>query len=349
MLTFPTSQFATTRSIVAFCVVAPLFYPALAPAALKVVTTTTPLASIARSVGGQHIAVESICDGTQDPHFIRARPSYMRTLASADLFIRVGLELEQSWESLLLRGSRNSRVQVGAPGHLDTSKGIQLRDVPSGNMDRSMGDVHGLGNPHYWLDPLNGRLIARAIAERLVQLDQAHSADYRENSRRFVDSLDRKMFGGALVQKIGGDALWAAEVSGQLANVLKQHQAESLLAGWKKDAESFQQASVVTFHRSWSYFTGRFGINVVGYLEPKPGIHPGPGHLQSIIATTRTKNAKLLLLEPFYDQSVANYVSEHASVPVLVAPNAPARATGGEGYVATIDYLVAALKRAVAE
>ena len=166
-----------------FCAVMVLFGAGLCQAKdkLNIVTTTTPLASIAEAVGGNLVSVTSIGSGDEDPHFIAAKPSFMMKAKKADLWIRIGLELEIGYEGLILQGSRNPRIQINTPGHLDASEGIMKLEVPTARIDRSMGDVHPMGNPHYWLDPYNGRIIARNICNRLKQLDPQHAADYDAN------------------------------------------------------------------------------------------------------------------------------------------------------------------------
>lgn len=173
---------------------------------LNIVTTTTNLASIAEAVGGEHVSVTSIGSGDEDPHFIQAKPSFMMKAKKADLWICVGMELEIGYEGLILQGSRNPRIQIDAPVHLDVSEGIIKLEVPTGKIDRSMGDVHPLGNPHYWLDPYNGRIIAANICRRLKQLDPQHTDDYDRNLAAFLLKLDNAMFGEKLVAAVGGHA-----------------------------------------------------------------------------------------------------------------------------------------------
>jgi zinc/manganese transport system substrate-binding protein len=188
---------------------------------LNVVATTTNLASIAEAVGGDHVNVSAISTGKEDPHFIAAKPSYMLKAKKADLWIRVGLELEIGYEGLILEGSRNVRIHVGSPGHLDASEGIAALEVPTGKVSRSMGDVHPLGNPHYWLDPHNGRIIARNICRRLKQLDPEHAGDYDRNLAAFLRNLDNAMFGAKLVEAVGGEKLWKMQSDGTLDGSLK--------------------------------------------------------------------------------------------------------------------------------
>ena len=192
---------------------------AAAPAAgkkLQIVTTTTDLKAIAEAVGGAYVSVNSISSGRQDPHFIDAKPSYMLKLRKADLFIRIGLELERGWERLILEGSRNRSILIGSKGHLDASAGVRRLEVPTGVVDRSMGDVHPLGNPHYWLDPYNARIIAGTIARRLGELDPEHEDQYARSAASFSRQVDIAMFGSALQEGEDAEGLWQRRDDGNL-------------------------------------------------------------------------------------------------------------------------------------
>jgi zinc/manganese transport system substrate-binding protein len=322
--------------------------PALASAKVRVVTTTMDLASITAAVGGEHVGVESICASGQDPHYIQARPSFMRTLADAHLFIRIGLELETAWEAPLLRGSRNEKIQLGAPGHLDVSEGVTKLGLPSQAVDRSMGDVHGQGNPHYWLDPYNGRVIARAIADRLGKVDPDHAPDYARQLAGFTRRLDEMMFGEKLVAKLGGDALWREDNAKTLQAFLGKQRAVVDPAGWRGRAVAVAGMPIVTFHASWTYLANRFELAVVETLEPKPGIPPSPGHLVSVIRTAQERKARLILVEPYYDRKVADFVSGKTGVPVAVVANDAASASP-TAYLEMIERVVAVLAKAAGQ
>jgi len=311
--------------------------PLHAAPALQVVTSTTDLASLVKQIGGEAVSVESICAGDQDPHFIQARPSFMRSLADADLFVRIGLDLERAWEEPLLRGSRNSKVQIGNDGHLDLSTNIRKLGLPSGSLDRSMGDVHALGNPHYWLDPYNGRIMAIAIAERLTRLAPAHAAAFASNRDRFLKTLDGRMFGNGLVERFGGDKLWQLDNDGQLDTFLSGQGATNQLGGWRAQVPRLAKTPLVTFHKSWSYFAQRFRVPVVAQLEPKPGIPPSPGHLLGIIKAIRAQGVRLIIIEPYYDRKVAEFVSKKTNIPVRVIANATGGAAGTDDYLAMLD------------
>ncbi len=278
---------------------------------LNVVTTTTNLASIAESVGGEHVSVTSIGSGNEDPHFIQAKPSYMMKARKADLWIRVGLELEIGYEGLILQGSRNPRIQINTPGHLDASEGILKLELPTGKVDRSMGDVHPMGNPHYWLDPYNGKIIAKNICQRLKQLDPEHTEDYDRNLAAFLSKLDNAM------------------------------------AGWVAKLKPFEHSKIVTYHRSWPYFANRFNLDVVAELEPKPGIPPGPGHILEVINTMKSEKAGVILMEPFYNRDDAEAVAKKTGANVVVVPNAVNEQV--KDYIAMLDNVVNRLSDALSE
>src|SRR5262245_50495268 len=225
----------------------------LAVAKLKVVTTTSDLRSIAEAVGGDKVDVASIGTGHEDPHFIDAKPSTMVLAHDADLWIRIGLELEIGYENLILDGARNPKIRIGTQGHLDASEGVIRLEVPTGKVDRSMGDIHPLGNPHYWLDPLNGRIMAKHIAARLSELDLANAPYYADHRKAFEHRLDEAMFGPRLLASNDGATLWVSMVKGQFDTFLKAHGGDAALGGWYGAMRPLAGTKVITYHRSWSY------------------------------------------------------------------------------------------------
>ncbi len=329
---------------------------------LNIVTTTTNLESISESVGGEHVNVSSISTGKEDPHFIEAKPSYMLKAKNADLWIRIGLELEIGYEGLILDGSRNQRIRIGSPGHLDVCAGIIPLEVPTQSMkiDRSMGDVHPLGNPHYWLDPYNGRIIAKNICQRLKQLDPEHARDYDRNLAAFLLKLDNAMFGDKLVEAIGGERLWQMQSEGTLDRFIKDHNEKNqqikqakedmfLLDGWLARLKPFEHSKIVTYHRSWSYFAHRFNLNVVGELEPKPGIPPGPSHILEVINIMKSEKVGIVLMEPFYNRNDADAVAKRTGAKVALAAVAVNSQKGTDDYIAMFDNIVTRLSSALSE
>ncbi len=246
---------------------------------LNVMTSTTDLASLAQEVGGDRISVDSIAKGYQDPHFVEAKPSFLLKLRNADLLIAVGLELEIGWLPPLVTQSGNPRIQPGAAGYLDASQFAELLEIPKGQITRAMGDVHPQGNPHYWLDPDNGRRIAKGIANKLAEMDPADGSYFQQ---RFAD-FDKR--------------LTAAEQN------------------WDAQMRPYAGRKVVTYHNSWPNFAKHFHLNVIGYVEPRPGIPPSPSHTLDLINEMKRQNVKIIMVEPYFD---------------LKTPNAIARETGGK-------------------
>jgi zinc/manganese transport system substrate-binding protein len=270
---------------------------ATASAQLKVVTSTTDLYDIAKAVGGNKITATHIGEGYQDPHFIEAKPSFVLQLRKADVWAFVGLDLEIGWMPLLLQGARNPKLQQGQPGYVDVSKVIPVLDMARGNVDRSQGDVHPLGNPHYWLDPENGRRIAKVFRETFSQLDAKNASVYEANEKAFTQRLD------------------AAERS------------------WQADLAKIKGKPVVAWHTSWRYFAGYTGMNIVGFMEPKPGVPPSPSHLAGLIQTMKQTGAKVIVMEPFYDRKMADVVARQTGAKVLVLPPSVGGTKGLNDYI----------------
>jgi zinc/manganese transport system substrate-binding protein len=281
-------------------------------AAIKVVTTLPDLAALTREVGGDKVKVDALARGYQDPHFVEAKPSFILKLHSADLLVLVGRELEIGWLPPLIQQSRNKKVQVGANGYLDASLTVRILEIPTGQITRAMGDVHPLGNPHYWLDPENGRRMAAAIRDRLSQMSPGDAAYF---AARYAD-FDRR-----------------------LAEAEKR---------WDGLMAPYKGLKVVTYHRSWPNFAKRFGLEVVGYVEPRPGIPPSPSHTLELIATMKDLGVKILLVEPYFDLKTPRSIARETGAKVLVMPPS----VGGEKEIGDyfklfdydVDLLVAAIK-----
>ena len=285
--------------------------PRVAQGQLKVVTSTTDLYDIAREVGGNKITATHIGEGYQDPHFIEAKPSFVRQLRNADVWAFVGLDLEIGWMPVLLDGARNPKIRQGGSGYLDVSTAVPVLDRPQGNIDRSMGDVHPLGNPHYWLDPENGRRIARLFKARFTQLDPSNAATYDANEKAFEARLN------------------AAE------------------KGWQSELATIKGKPVVAWHTSWRYFAEYTGMNIVAFMEPKPGVPPSPSHLYEVIQTVKRTGAKAIVMEPFYDRKVADLVAKQTGIKVLILPPSVGGVKGLDDYIQLMKYDVSQLATAV--
>jgi len=248
---------------------------------LNVVTATTDLAALAQEVGGDKINVESIAKGYQDPHFVEAKPSFLLRLRQADLLIVVGLQLEIGWLPPLITQSGNSRIQVGANGYLDASQFAEILEIPQGSITRAMGDVHPLGNPHYWLDPDNGRRVAKGIAGKLGEMDPEDAAYFQQ---RFQD-FDRRL--------VEADKKWQTEM------------------------KPFHGRKVVTYHNSLPNFAKHFGLNVVGFVEPRPGIPPTPSHTLDVINMMKRDNVKAIMVEPYFDRKTPDSIARETGAVVV--------------------------------
>ena len=278
---------------------------------LNVMTSTEDLAALAREVGGQHAQVDSIARGYQDPHFVEAKPSFLLKLQKADLLVVVGLDLEIGWLPPLITQSRNARIQVSAPGYLDASASAEILDKPTGQVTRAMGDVHPLGNPHYWLDPENGRRIAKSIADKMAQLDPEDAAYF---AQRYQD-FDRRL--------------------------------QEATKRWEQEMAPLKGISVITYHSSWPNFAERFGIQVVGYIEPKPGIPPTPSHTLEIINQIKKDNIKLILVEPYFDLKTPNAIAQQSGAKVVVMLPSVGGVPEVKDYLQLFDYDIRLLKTAL--
>jgi ABC-type Zn uptake system ZnuABC Zn-binding protein ZnuA len=273
-----------------------------AAAQLKVVTSTEDLASLAREVGGDKVAVESIGRGYQDPHFVEAKPSFITKLAKADLLIAVGRELEIGWLPPLITQSRNPKIQVGSAGYLDASLNVRILEIPTGQITRAMGDVHPLGNPHYWLEPGNGRRIAQAIQQKFSELSPKDAAVF---AARYAD-FDKR--------------LTAAEQR------------------WDAAMAPYKGTKIVTYHRSWPNFAERFGLDVIGYVEPKPGIPPSTQHTIELIQEIKRQSVKVILVEPYFDLKTPEAISRETGAQVLVMTPSVGGVPEAADYFKLFDY-----------
>ncbi len=313
-------------------------YPAMAAEKIKIATTTTDLASIARYVGGDRVEVTSLATGREDPHHIAAKPTYMIAAREADLWIRIGMELEIGYEPLILDGSRNEKIRIGSQGHLDTSSGVLRLEVPTQKVDRSMGDVHPQGNPHYMLDPLNGRIVAKTIAQRLAKLAPEHTVYFTERLKAFRKELDEHMFGKELVNKIGGGKLWEYQLKGRLETVLGKE--KDTLGGWYGKMKPHLGKKMITYHRNWSYFVHRFGLNATMQLEPKPGIPPSPGRLTEVIQHVKDQKIEVLIMANYFSRQACDLVAEQTGITVVELPMFPGSIPEATDYITLFDILV---------
>lgn len=278
---------------------------------IKVVTTTTDLKSITELVGGNKVSVSSIATGFQNPHFVDPKPSYIISLSNADLFVTVGLDLETGWSPQLLTSSRNTRIQKGTAGYVDASAGIGLLQVPNA-VNRGEGDIHIYGNPHYWLDPLNGKVIARNIADGLERIDPSNKTFYEGNLQNFYKKINEK------------------------------------LAEWQTKMAAFKGSKIIAYHNEWCYFEKRFGLEIVDFMEPKPGIPPTPSQLVKVIREVTANKIKVIISSPYFTTSSSDVVAKQTGVKELTLATSVNAFDTIKNYFDLFDYninqLIAVLK-----
>ncbi len=282
-----------------------------AAAALKVVATTSEYGALAAAIGGDRVTVTTIAKPTEDPHFVDARPSQIVAMSRADVLIEGGAELEIGWLPPLLEGARNSKILSGAPGRVVASEGVQLLDIPQ-TADRSQGDTHLAGNPHFMLDPENAKIVAAHLARAFAGLDAAGTASYQANLAALTAAIDAKM------------------------------------KEWSAALAPYKGRQIVTYHPTWRYFCRRFGLEANLFLEPKPGIPPSPPHLAEVIAKMAAQNIRVLLVEPYQPRKTAESVAAHNGALVVDVCQFPGAIPGTTTYLDLIDTNVKRIAAALA-
>ena len=278
--------------------------------ALKVVTTTPEYAAIATAIGGDQVKVTALAKPTEDPHFVDAKPSHIVALSKADVLIEGGADLEVGWLPPLIEGARNAKINAGGPGHVRASEGIQLLDVPA-VLDRSLGDLHAAGNPHFMKDPMNAKVVASHVCDVFCKLDAASCAAYQKNRDAFNAKLASKM------------------------------------DEWSKALAPFKGKPIVTYHPTWRYFAARFGLVSDVYLEPKPGIPPSPPHLSEVMQKMNEQKIGVVLVEPFQSRKTAEAVAQRTGAAVVDVCQFPGGLPGTDDYVALLDADVKAISSAL--
>lgn len=283
--------------------------PAIAD--LKVATSLSDLASVAQAVGGNHVTAISLCKGYEDPHFVPAKPSLMKAIQNADVFVSVGLELDGGWLPLVIPGSRNPKIQPGSKGFVDASEGVEVLDKPVGTVSRAEGDIHPLGNPHYYCDPENLVIVANHLADVFGQLDPTNATDYEANAKAF----DKKM-------------------------------KESLVL-WEKKLKPFKGSGVVSFHENFKYFAERFGLKIFGTVEPKPGIPPNPRHTAELAEAMKAAGVKVVIYQPYHDAEASEGLAKKADALALEIPTEVGGMPQAKDAFSKFDFIVDALAKAL--
>lgn len=285
---------------------------ALTVAKLRVVATTPDLAALAREIGGTAVDVTALAKPTEDPHYVDAKPSHIVTLNRADVLIEGGAELELGWLPPLLESARNSKIAAGAPGRVVASHGIAMKEIPV-TFDRSKGDVHALGNPHFLLDPLNAKIVAATLAEHFAQIEPGSAGVFKANLQAFNTRMDAK------------------------------------LAEWQQRLKPYRGAKIVTYHKDFGYLADRFGLNVVETLEPKPGIAPSPAHLAQVIGAMKSQGARVILIQPYQKRKTAESVARQTGAAVLELSQQPGARPATSTYFDLMDHIVGSLATAFHE
>ena len=283
-----------------------------AGAEVKVITASTDLKYICERIGGELVKVESMASGEQDLHMVEPRPSMVFKLKKADMVVRVGLDLDM-WLDSLINAAKNGRLFYGQPGYVDASVGIPLLEKPEGKVDASMGDIHIYGNPHYWLDPANGKVMAKNILAGLKRAMPEHAARLDSNYAQFAQELD------------------------------------SRLDGWTRRMAPLKGLKIVTYHSSWPYFAARFGLDVAGHVEPKPGIPPSASHLDGLVKKMKAENIRVILTETYYPRKGPDFLAGKTGVRVVTAPVSAGGAGGIKTYFDVFDRVIEGLEKAAAD
>lgn len=315
-------------------IIAIFFMGTLAPATawakkIDVVVTQTAFKSIAQYIGSNKVSVSAIVKGNQDPHIVRPKPSLATKLKKAELFVATGLDLEL-WAPPLVDMSNNPTIRSGQKGYVSASAGIKVSEKPT-TVSRAEGDVHIYGNPHIHTSPLNGKIIAENICTGLCKIAPKDCSTFKQNLGKFKNEVDEKTFGKQLVNMLGEKTLTRLTEQGKLYSFLESNKYKGkklidLLGGWMKKGMPLRNLKVVTFHKNWGYFTTAFGIDVVGYMEPKPGIPPSPGHVSSLIEKMKKDNVTVMLAANYFDTGKVRSIAKKVNANAVITSLSP----GGE-------------------
>jgi zinc/manganese transport system substrate-binding protein len=287
--------------------------PAHADQKLQVATSLTDLASVARFVGGEHVKAQSLCKGYQDPHYVPAKPSLMKAIQHADVYVSTGLELDIGWLPLVLPGSRNPQIQPGRKGFVDASDGVPVLEKPTGTVSRGEGDVHPLGNPHYYADPKNLEIVADHLAEVFTRLDPKNAHDYAQNAAAFKERM------------------------------------EASLKKWEEEMAPYEGTELVTYHKNFIYFATRFGLKIFDTVENKPGIPPSPRHVADLVEAMKAAGVKLVVYQPYYNAKVCKEVAKRANGTALEIATECDGLPGTDDVFSKFDVLVSSIAKALSE
>jgi ABC-type Zn uptake system ZnuABC Zn-binding protein ZnuA len=307
---------------------------------IQVCATVPDLGSLTQELGGDQVSVTIFAKGKEDPHFVEAKPSFIKALSQADLYLQIGMELEIGWAPVLLQNARNGQVLPGAKGYMDISTIIKPLEVPAGPVDRAMGDVHPLGNPHYLLDPLNALRTAQFIRDRLIGFRPEKKSFFEDRFDSFRKRLGNALVGEKLAIKYEFEKLTILFEQEKLGSFLKEQKEESLLGGWLGMVMPYSGAKIVADHNQWPYFARRFGISVIGFLEPKPGLSPTTRHLQALVERMKSEGVKVIITSPYFDIRHAQFVSKNTGAKIVPLAHQVGARPDTDDYIKMIDYNV---------
>jgi ABC-type Zn uptake system ZnuABC Zn-binding protein ZnuA len=325
--------------------------PVVAAAKLKVACTLSTIESLVREVGGDRVEAFALSAGDQDPHTVAPTPSLMNRVRKADILLEIGMQLEL-WADQVADGSGNPRVFHGAPGRVALATGIPKRDVPE-TISRAQGDVHPEGNPHLWLDPVRAKLLAANVARALRAARPADGAYFDSRLRDFETRVDRALFGDQLLAAVGSAKLSRLALDGELlpflsANQLGGKKLADLAGGWLAKARALRGQKVVEYHKVWTYFAHTFGFDLVGTIEEKPGIPPGPRHVAETVDLIKRDGVRLILVDNFYDPALPKRIAQQSSARIAIIPNQVGGDKGVSDYFSLIDRVLDAMTGALA-
>jgi ABC-type Zn uptake system ZnuABC Zn-binding protein ZnuA len=309
--------------------------PAAPAAPIKIVTSLTTYGAIAREVAGDRATVTSIAQGDEDPHFVQPRPSFVPMLRDADLFVTTGMDLEL-WVPALLDRAGNPGIREGGPGFVPVFRGISLLEVPA-SLSRSQGDIHVDGNPHIHTDPINAIIIARNILGGLKRVSPSNADYFTARERDFEERVLRATFGDELVRIVTPPTIFDLTRTGKIMGFLESTKFQgapllSRLGGWMKQAMPFRGKEMVCYHKEWAYFSNRYGVNCVDYIEAKPGIPPTPRHVQEVIALMRDRKIPVLFSSNYFDHNQIRDVAARTSATAVIVPENTSGAPGVNSY-----------------
>lgn len=313
---------------------------------LNIICSFSDFATITQEIAREKAVVSYIANGEQDPHFVPPKPSYAVMLSQADMWIATGMDLEM-WSSTLLDKARNNRIMDGEAGFVSASQGVNVVEkVEFAN--RSEGDIHLMGNPHITTSPVNWKIIAQNITIGLIKVDPANAAFYQSNRDAFIDRIDRTLFGDKLVDLFGGPTLTKMLENGTLFKFLERsYEGGKLidhLGGWLKDALPFRGKHIITYHKNWSYMTNLFGLEVLGYIEPKPGIPPSAKHVQTMIEMISDRNIKLMIVATYFEKRTAQMIEAKTGIKALYLPLHVNAVPGIDDNFKLVDYWIDQIK-----